>query len=130
MVRITGTCGPNQRASAACGMPAATDITRGRVSARCGASPSATARICCGLTASTTTSAPLHRARVVGGGLDAVVAHQPLQLILARIGNHHALVGRPRLVRPPISAAAMLPPPMNASLRMLFMPIPFVPARL
>ena len=33
MVRITGTCGPNQRASAAWGMPAATEITRGRVSA-------------------------------------------------------------------------------------------------
>jgi hypothetical protein len=29
------------------------------------------------------------------------------------------------LVKPPISAAAILPPPMNASLRMLFIPIPF-----
>src|ERR1700721_1432305 len=37
---------------------AATEITKGCVSAMCGARPSATARICCGLTASTTTSAP------------------------------------------------------------------------
>ena len=66
----------------------------------------------------------LDRARVVGGGLDAVISRQLLQLLLARIGNHHPLVGRPRLVRPPISAAAMLPPPMNASLRILFMPAP------
>jgi hypothetical protein len=29
MVRTTGICGPNQRASAAWGMPAATDITKG-----------------------------------------------------------------------------------------------------
>ena len=35
--------------------------------------------------------------------------------------------GSPRLVRPPISAAAMLPPPMNASLRMLIMCVFYAP---
>jgi hypothetical protein len=59
MVRITAFCGPNQRASAACGMPAATEINKGCDSARCGANPKATARMSCGLTASITTSAPL-----------------------------------------------------------------------
>src|ERR1700680_4260865 len=33
----------------------------------------------------------LDRARVVGGGLDAVVPDQPLKLLRVRIGNHHPL---------------------------------------
>jgi hypothetical protein len=55
-------------------------------------------------------------------GTDAVGAHQPLQLLLLGSATTMRSLGSPRLVKPPISAAAMLPPPMNASLRMLFMP--------
>ena len=69
-------------------MPAATEISKGRDSAIWGARPDATARICCGLTASTTTSAPLTALGVVGRRGDAVVPHQAIELSLARIGHH------------------------------------------
>jgi len=62
----------------------------------------------------------LRRAHVVRRSLDGVVANQSLELVLAGIGYHEPLSGQARLIRPLISAAAMLPPPMNASFLILF----------
>ena len=99
MVRTMGMCGPNQRASAACGMPAATEMSKGL----------AISKVRLQREAHGAHLLRLHRedhhlgarcgARVVGRAEDAVAPYQPLEL-LARSGR------RPRCDRSAIPAGS------------------------
>ena len=59
MVRTMGMWAPNQRDSAACGMPAATEMSKGLAISTVAFSARHTGRICCGFTARITASAPV-----------------------------------------------------------------------
>src|SRR5262249_6301055 len=114
MARITGTPGPHHFSSASSLIPAATDITNGRVLWNRGCNGVRTAPATCGLTATTT--------RVAGAIAAALAAVAVLQKPAARAleaagelsPTQMCSGGVPRRSRPPISARPMLPPPRNA----------------
>ena len=122
MARTSLSCPLSQRPRSTRRMPAAIDSTTGAERRRGAArAHRAASRICCGLTASTTSSRAGDRlARALAEERDAgELRREPA----ARVGNgsttRKSAAAAPRASMPPMSAVAMLPPPMKASSAML-----------
>ncbi len=98
--------GSRRRSTARPGARSATGAARVR------ARPS---RICCGLTASTTTAAPSRAAAVVAGDATTPGNRAASRARCSAAGSTTWKSGaaRPRASMPPMSAVAMLPPPMK-----------------
>jgi hypothetical protein len=104
----------SQRASWLVVMPAAIEITSGRLAADCDASASQTARITCGFGASSQIAAPSTAMALSSNTATPKSRASASRSSGTGSATRIADAGVPREIRPPIRLRAMLPPPMKA----------------